>query len=58
MTNNKIIVEQNDITKILEPFLEKEKFVELLHYKFHRKTSKDIPKYWDKIIKKVSVNED
>ena len=57
VTNNIIIVEQNDITKILEPFLEKKKFVELLNYKFHRKTSEEIPKYWNKILKKHSKKD-
>ena len=55
ITNNTIEIEQNDITNILEPFLEKEKFVELVSYKFHQKT--EYPKCWSKILSKELIKK-
>ena len=47
-----IEIHQNNISELLEPYLEEEKFVSLLNYEFPRKTKINIPKSWKKILDK------
>ena len=45
-----IVIKQNDISDILKPYLEYQKFEELLYYNIPRKTKNDFPKKWKSIL--------
>ena len=45
-----IIINQYDISGILEPFLEDKKFLDLINLSVLSKTKIEIPKYWSKLL--------
>ena len=46
---------QNDISEILNPYLEEEKFKLLVNHNFRRKTKEDIPENWKKLLSLNSI---
>ena len=49
LNKKEIIINQYDISKILEPYLEEDKFINLINNSLNYKTKvDDIPKYWSK----------
>ena len=49
LNKKEIIINQYDISKILEPYLEEDKFINLINTSLNYKTKvNDIPKYWSK----------
>ena len=50
INKKEIILKQYDISKILEPYVEKNKFLYLINRSFNNKTKVEIPENWNKII--------
>ena len=51
LNKKEIIINQYDISKILEPYLEEDKFINLINNSLNYKTKvDDIPKYWPKFL--------
>ena len=58
LENDEIIINQYDISKILEPYSEEEKFLNLVNRCSYDKTEIIIPEYWNNSILKSLNNKD